>query len=212
MKIRMLSALSTAVLSALSLSASATTLNLAIDLSGSNPLIVHPNFAYVASQYVAREIAQLRSGDTVRVQSFGARSDAVNLLDQTYVIGRRQPPQAIASVITQLIRSLPKRQDIAQNSTNILAFIEFHPDLGCKDNGKIILLSDGLESSSTVDAMALAQGKVKLPKPDVDLTGCTVSFFGMGAGLPAENVKHIRNAWKDWMERAGASSFNAVIR
>ena len=67
------------LLATLPLTASAATLTIAIDLSGSNPLLVHPNFAHSAAVYVTEQIAPLKSGDIVRVQTLGARNDPTNL-------------------------------------------------------------------------------------------------------------------------------------
>ena len=137
--------------------------------------------------------------------------DIYRLLDQTYTISRRVRPEAVAAALSQFIKSLPTRTNIAQGQTNILSFLEFHSGLGCEAGGKVLLLTDGVESSSTVSAQALAEGKTQLPKPDVSLQGCALTFYGLGAGLPPEMVKHIRSAWQSWAEQAGAE-FSAVIR
>lgn len=199
-----------ATLSAFSLSASAATLHLAIDVSGSNPLLSDASFGAVASAYVAEQIAQLKSGDKVHVQTFGARESAANMRAQTYVIGRRIRPEAVATVLTQFIRSLPGRQDLSQGATNILGWLELHSDFGCEEGSRIVMLTDGIESSSYVDARALLEGKAKLPEPDVALSGCTISFFGIGAGMPVHMAKNLRNAWSEWAAKAGAK-FQAVI-
>lgn len=207
--------LSVAALSMLSLtapySAHAKTVHVAIDLSGSNPLLAHANFAHVASNYVTEQIAPLKSGDVVRVQTFGARNDPANMLDALYEIDRHKRPKDVGAVIAQYIRSLPTRPNIAQGATNILAFLEFHPGFDCANDDHIVLLTDGLESSSTVNALALAEGKAQLPEPDISLKGCTLTFYGLGAGLPPEIVKNVRKAWQNWAEKAGAT-FHVVIR
>jgi hypothetical protein len=192
-------------------SASAATLTIGIDLSMSNPMLAHPNFARAAASYVSEQIAPLKFGDVVHVQTLGARNDPTNLLDQTYVIGKKVRSNAVAAAIKQFITSLPTRKNIAQSETNILSFLEFHSGLDCAASGQIIVLTDGLESSSTVSAQAFAEGKTRLPKPDVSLKGCTLTFYGLGAGLPPAIVKNIRAAWAQWSEQAGAT-FHAVIR
>lgn len=199
-----------AVLLSASMDASARTLHLAIDVSGSNPLLAHENYAYAASQYVAGEIGRLKAGDRVRIQTFGARDNPLNILDANYEIGRRVRPDAVATVVSEFIRDLPKRQDLSQGATNILAWIEFHPSFDCAQGDQILLLSDGIESSSTVSAQALVEGKAALPVPEVQLDGCTLTFYGLGAGLPPAMVRHIRKAWQDWAEQSGAA-FQAVI-
>ncbi len=72
------------------------------------------------------------------------------------------------------------------------------------------MVTDGIESSSYVDGNQLLQGKKGLPKPDVDLNGCSLTFYGLGAGLPPQAVRIIRNEWVHWAEQAGAT-FTAII-
>ncbi|MGE4069857.1 MAG: hypothetical protein AB7E72_01625 [Lysobacterales bacterium] len=190
------------------LEADAKTVHVAIDLSGSNALIGDRNFAYAASQYVAQEITPLRDGDVVRVQTLGARNNPQNLLDATYKISHKIKPAAVAKAITQFIRSLPERPNLAQGATNLLAWIEFHPPFA--EGDVILLLSDGIESSELVNGQALAEGKTGLPAPEIDLKGRRLIVYGLGAGLPAPNVRHLRKAWQVWSDQAGAE-FLAVI-
>ena len=67
----------------------AKTLTIGVDLSGSNPLLSHGNFAYMASQYVTTEINKLQNGDIVQVKTFGSPDDASNVLMPTFEISRR---------------------------------------------------------------------------------------------------------------------------
>lgn len=188
----------------------AKVLTLAIDLSGSNPLLIHPNFAHIAGQYVHDQITSLKTGDIVRVKSFGSRGDAANLLNQRFVISRRVKPQKIAAAITQYLQTLPGKESTAQGSTNLIAWLEFTHGFDCGNEAEILVLTDGLESSALADAGRLIQGKQKLPKADVDLKGCHLTFYGLGAGLPPQSVKHLRKEWRAWSEGAGAA-FTAII-
>lgn len=200
----------TAMFAILPFTASAANLYLAIDLSGSNPLLSHENYAYVASDYVAEKIRQLKSGDKVEVQGFGARGEPANMLNQTYEISRRVRPEAVAAATTQFIRSLPSRKGISQGATEILGWIELHSDFGCPQGSHILILTDGVESSATMQAQKLAEGKAVLPEPDVSLSGCSLTFYGVGAGLPTHMAKNIRAAWQTWAQNAGAN-FHAVV-
>ena len=164
----------------------------------------------MASKFVAEKIAPLKSGDKVRVQTFGARNDPANMLDQTYEISHRVRPEAVAAITTQFIRSLPKRKGISQGATEILGWLELHSNFDCEQGGQILILTDGLESSSAVQAQKFAEGKMALPKPDVSLSGCSLTFFGLGAGLPTHMAKNIRSGWETWAKKAGAD-FRAVI-
>ncbi len=190
--------------------AQAKTLTIGIDLSGSNPLLAHKNFAYIASQYVTVEINKLKNGDIVHVKTFGSRTDALNLLNPTFKISRKVKSKKVAGIVAQYIQSLPEQVDIAQSSTNLVAWLEFTSGFNCSDAGHVLVITDAIESSTYVDGNQLLQGKKGLPKPDVDLNGCSLTFYGLGAGLPPQAVRIIRNEWVRWAEQAGAT-FTAII-
>jgi hypothetical protein len=202
--------LSTLLGGLISFSASATTLTIGIDLSGSNPLLSHENFAYMASQYASDEINKLKNGDVVVVKTFGGREDVHNILTGSYTISRRLKSEKIASAVAGYLQSLPSQTEKSQSSTNLLAWLEFGSGFNCNENSHILLITDALESSSTLDGNSFLQGKKGLPKPDVDLTGCHITFWGLGAGFPPASVKFIRNEWRSWSDQAGAS-FSAII-
>lgn len=186
------------------------TLTIGIDLSGSNPLLTHENFAYGASQYVGNAISALKSGDIVQIKTFGARADAKNLLAQRITVSRRNRPEKIAEIVSQFVRSLPEREATAQSSTNLVAWLEFTSDFDCAEAGEILVITDGLESSSYVDAKDLISGRKALPAADVSLKGCALTFYGLGAGWKPQEVKTVRKAWRQWAEQA-QTEFNAVI-
>lgn len=198
------------VLCLIAFSVQAITMTIGIDLSASNPLLSHPNFAYTASQYVATELGKLKNGDIVRVKTLGARTDAVNLLDHQFKISRRVNPKKVAALIAQFLQSLPEQKDLSQASTNLIAWLEFTSGFHCDEHSLILVITDGLEASPYVDGKSMLEGKQWLPVPDVDLTGCAITFYGLGAGWPATSVKFIRNEWRQWSEKAGAS-FTAII-
>jgi hypothetical protein len=118
--------------------------------------------------------------------------------------------QKVAQAVGDLLRSLPRQSHSAQASTNLLAWLEFGSGFACADQGEILVITDGIESSSLVNAKALLDGKVRLPNPSVNLKGCTLTFYGLGAGLPAQYVKRLREQWQRWSEKSGAT-FAAVI-
>lgn len=190
--------------------AQAQTLTLGIDFSASNDLITHENFAYSAAQYVSVQILPLKNGDTVRIKTFGGRENSVNMLTTEYVISRRRKPAKVAAMVTQYIHALPAQKNVSQSSTNLIAWLEFTSGFNCADNSHILVLTDGLESSDYVDSAALLAEKQSLPKAEVDLTGCALTFYGLGAGKPAPSVKYVRNQWRNWAKQAGAS-FTAII-
>ncbi len=194
----------------IAMSAQAKTITIGIDLSASNPLLSHQNFAYMASGYVTDALSTLKNGDIVRIKTLGARADSANLLNSRFKISRRLKPNKVAAMIAQYLQSLPAQQDRAQSNTNLIAWLEFTSDFNCAENSAILVITDGLESSSYVSGSALLEGKQGLPEADVDLKGCALTFYGLGAGWPAPSVKIIRNEWRQWSEKAGAS-FTAII-
>lgn len=191
--------------------AHAETITIAIDKSGSNPLLTDKYFAAAAAGYAGKLIGGLKDGDVVRLKSFGARSNASNMLDQRFVISRRLRANVLAESIQNYIRALPGKNDEAQRATNIVALLEFDNSFSCESDSKVLLLTDGLEASSVIDPMAFLEGKASLPKPDVDLAGCEVIFYGLGAGLPNSSVKHIRGEWQSYVTAAGAT-YTAIIK
>lgn len=160
---------------------------------------------------MSENITRLKTGDVVNLQTFGARGDASNLINHRFTVSRRLRVRSLAAKIAKFIQSLPKRKDLAQSSTSLIAWLEFTGGFDCKNQGQVIVITDGLESSDYVDAKKFLDGKAKFPKPDVDLKGCDLTFYGLGAGLPAPYVKIIRNEWRKWVAASGAS-FTAVIR
>lgn len=187
------------------------TLTIAFDKSASNPLLSDPNFAASAAEYAAELVGALKEGDTVRIRNFGARDVASNMLDQEFVISRRLRPQQAAAAVASYIASLPQQAAQAQSSTNIVAFLEFDSGLDCENGGKVHLLTDGVESSTYVSSQSFLDGSQSLPTPDVDLTGCHVEFYGLGAGLPPQSVRFMRKEWTNYVTAAGGK-FTSIVK
>ncbi len=190
--------------------AAAKTLTIGVDGSQSNKVIAHENFAVRAAQYLRREITQLKTGDRVRLLTFGARGNVQNLIYREVVLSRRNRAEDVAKQVVSLVESLPESATQGQQSaTNLIAWLEFTGDFGCGDEGRIVVLTDGLESSTLISGQELASGK-PLPEPDVNLGGCHITFYGLGAGWQPHTVKTVRKAWETWSDQAGAT-FEAII-
>ena len=89
------------------------------------------------------------------------------------------------------------------------AFLELGSGFGCETNGAVLLITDGIESSSVVSAKALLDGKAVLPAPGPNLRGCVLTFYGLGAGWELQQVKNLKVAWSQWAKKAGAD-FRAI--
>ena len=190
--------------------AQAKTLTIGIDLSGSNPLLTHKHFAAVAARYVADQITLLDDGDKVRITSFGARNEAENVLSKQVVISRKNRVKKVAKQVSSILQQLPSQAKEGQSETNIVAWLEFTNGFDCEDKSTVLVITDGIEHSSYTDGQSFAQGKKTLPEPDVDLKGCKLIFYGLGAGLEPVMVKHIRKSWRSYAEKAG-TTLTAVI-
>lgn len=188
----------------------AKTLTIGIDLSGSNPLLQSKNFAEAAARYTAMQVAQLKDGDILRLQTFGARNAAENITSFSTSISRRNRAKSLANQVGGMILRLPDRTKDGQPATNIVAWLEFGHDFDCKSGGAILAITDALESSTYVNVNDLVTGKKSMPKPDVDLKQCELTFYGLGSGLEPDHVKNVRKAWQSFAEKAGAN-FTAII-
>lgn len=193
--------------------ASAKTLTVALDVSGSNPLVSDERYAVVAAAYVREQIAALQPGDVVSLHTLADRSIA-NFPSEHIQITRQNRADKVGAQIAQFMTTMPSRHFEGQESTNILAFLAFG-QFDCGDGGSVLLVTDGIESSSEMNADRLLDGR-PLPRPDKNLlSGCAVTMFGLGQSAPGgellpQQIKHIRAAWAAWMTVAGAH-FNAII-
>jgi len=195
---------------ALTLNASAQTLTLGFDLSGSNPLLSHENFAFSAARYAGDKIRLLKSGDRVQLKTFGARDNALNLINRRITINRQNRPDKVAKMVERFILSLPVQDNIDQQSTNLVAWLKFSEDFDCENKSEILVITDGIESSFYVGGKDFIAGRKGLPKADVNLKGCTLTFYGLGAGWPPKNVKTIRKAWRTYAREANLT-FKSII-
>lgn len=205
--------LACALAAVLALPASAKTLTIGIDISRSSPHIISPELARVSAGYVHYQVEQLAIGDIVVVRPFGDHGLA-NFARKTFVITKANRPHKVAGVVAQFVANLPEKKMEGQNSTHIIAFLEFGQHFDCANGGSIILLTDGMESSSYIDERSLAAGN-PLPEPDKNLlAGCDVAMVGFGhtrsGALPPQAIKNARASWVAWMKTAGAT-FNAVV-
>ena len=190
------------VLLGMSLSAQAETLTIAIDRSGSNPLLSHQNFANAAAEHARQAVQQLTFGDTIQILSFGAMDDPDNLIVPRIRLDRRNRPASVAGGVAGYIQSIPKQTGIGQSSTNIVGFLE-EGGFDCASGSTILLITDGWETG--------ALEHQRLPDPAIDLTGCTLVFYKLDAGGNRESARTLRAQWSQWAEASGAG-FTALAR
>tara|TARA_R110002073_G_scaffold118562_1_gene257720 strand:- start:853 stop:1497 length:645 start_codon:yes stop_codon:yes gene_type:complete len=193
--------------------ADAKTLTIALDKSGSNPLLVDPHFAASAADYASELIMPLEEGDVVRLVSFGARDRADNMLNKIIKLKRSLRAGKVADAVKSYINGLPQGEPVAQSSTNIVSFLELDGNFDCKSGSTVLLLTDGVEASEYVSPQGFVEGKSHLPKPDPELSlkGCTVIFYGLGAGTEGSAAKFMRNEWSAYVGATGGE-FTAVTK
>ena len=194
-------------------SANAKTLTVAVDISGSNPLVSVPAFAQIAGRYAGEQIAALDFGDTLEIRTIGDASLA-NFRAEKIRITRKDRADKVAQRVASFIASLPSKDMPGSGETNLVGFFEFG-NFDCANKGRILVLTDGIESSPAMNAHKFMAGKA-LPLPDANLlSGCEVTMYGLGQNSagewPPQVIKNIRNGWAAWMKKAGASKFTPII-
>ena len=188
--------------------ASAKTLTIGIDLSGSSPVTV-PKFAKLAATAASKEIAALKPGDFVYVRTIGDRGFA-NIPFKKIRIDRRNSAKDVAALIGGYIAALPSKPIEAQGSTHLLSFLTYGREFGCASgDGKIWLITDGIEHSELISSKALLSGgALPNPKPEY-LAGCSVTFFPLGAtsqsNISSASIDKMQAAWETYFKIAGAS-------
>ena len=194
-----------------SVSTTAQTLTIGLDMSLSNPLVTDKAFSQQVAGYVAQQIKPMRAKDQVVIMPFGARDNVANLHSKHIAIKRHKQAKTAKAVAHHIINFSAQKSN-AQQATNILAWLEFN-DFNCAGGGTIIAVTDGIESSETLNPKAFITGKAALPKPDEfhQLQGCNVVFYGLGVGRPAKEAKIIRRAWTQYFKQAGVKSFTPIM-
>lgn len=182
----------------------AKTLTIAVDLSGSSPLLSDKHFVMQSRRYVEAQIKQLEEGDVVKLKFFGSLLAPENF-KQTELPITRHNKKKVAEAISFQFGKL-KDNAKAQSATNLLAFLGRNK-FDCHNGGKVIVLTDGIEVSEQVDPVKLITGKAQLPQPHefVKLQGCDVIFYGLGVGRSETVTLNLRRAWHAWFTQANAS-------
>lgn len=182
----------------------AKNLTIALDLSGSNPLLVDKHFNRRAAEYVVQQMDGLKQGDSVEVKFIGSLSATHNFQRIKKTV-KRHNLKKLKVVISNVIKTLSKQAQ-AQGSTNLLAFWGRNR-FDCQSGDSVIVLTDAIESSEYIESNALLSGKAKLPKPNefVQLQGCSIQYFGIGVGRSDQEMLTLRRQWKAYFESAGAA-------
>jgi hypothetical protein len=137
----------------------------------------------------------------------------------TVTASRASNARTLAPQFGGYFRSLPslaQRGDIAaQGTTSLVDFFHSLEPVCSAGNATVILFSDGVEWSSTVDGSAFVAGKATLPKPEsAFLKGCAVKLLGVGqvkAGLDSDGLAaRLIPQWRAFLSAAGAEPVTVI--
>lgn len=194
---------------------------LGVDVSGTSTFLVDQTSADAAGGFVEKYIGALGAPHDLVMMSVGDDGLARRIIDIRAAVTKNRASSAkrLAPQFGGYFRSLPTlvaRGAIApQDTTSLIAFFQSMEPVCKAGNATVILFSDGLEWSSTVDGRAFAAGTAKLPKPDeAFLRGCSVQLLGVGQvkssfdadGLAARLIPE----WRAYLTESGADSVTVV--
>lgn len=186
-----------------------------VDVSGSSTFISDQLSADAAGAYVKSYIAGLDQPHGLTLISVGDAGLGTRIINirATVTANRASNARRLAPEFEGYLRSLPglvRDGKIAeQGTTSLIDFFRSLEPVCAAGNATVILFSDGIEWSSTVDGRAFVSGKVGLPKPDRRfLAGCEVRLLGIGnvrsqmdsGGLETRLVPQ----WREHLTAAGA--------
>ena len=189
----------------------AKTIHVGLDLSGSNPLVANTAYARQAASYVRSRIETLEVGENVHMNIFGALGLENSLYSYNAKVTRRVSSESVGREAERLVTGIASGAFDPQGQTNILFYLEFTP-FDCASGDEIIVVTDGIESSSAIDSSGdLLEFGTGLPAPFKPgfLSGCTITFYGVGktdrGSLPLLQVRNIQSAWEEYFAIAGGS-------
>ena len=107
----------------LSGSAWAATLNIATDVSKSNPLLMHDYYADRAAAYIQRAVLDLKDGDTIIIGSLGDPSDPSNVLSASLPLSRRFKAIDALPQVTGYLANILRDAEDGQSSTHLIRWL-----------------------------------------------------------------------------------------
>lgn len=182
------------------------TLTIALDISGSSPLMASKNFGRIAGESLYEIIRSMKMNDQVTLHTLG--NGGLDNFSQTITLSHKKRPSEAATAVKQFLSDIQTKVS-KQSATMLLKFL-LTPGFYCSDSDEVIVISDGLEMSPDLEMDGkLLNSVFKIPEPPKDhLKGCHITFWGLGRSrsvLSARQVTHLTNAWTAWMQHAGAT-------
>lgn len=189
----------------------------AADISGSSTFLYDPHSANAAGDYIQAFIAGLSHPHQLIMVSVGDVGLGRRQIDirATVTENRASSAERLGQQFGGYFRALPglvaDDTITPQNTTSIIAFFRSLTRVCAEGNTTVILFSDGVEWSSTVDGQAFVDGSISLPVPAQPfLTGCHVEMHGVGqlkATLNSDGLEErLIPQWEVFLEAAGADA------
>ncbi|WP_421929763.1 hypothetical protein [Neoaquamicrobium sediminum] len=185
-----------------------------VDVSGSSTFLHDQLSADAAGGFVKSYIAGLDHPHGLTLISVGDAGIGPRIIHirATVTANRASSARKLAPEFEGYLRSLPslvRDGKIAeQGTTSLVDFFHSLEPVCAAGNASVILFSDGIEWSSTVDGRDFVTGKIGLPQPDRRfLAGCEIRLLGVGnvrrqmssGGLEARLVPQ----WREFLTAAG---------
>lgn len=194
------------------------TIIIGIDLSTSNPLIMDDQFAAKVAARVGSMITGLGPRSRLVLRSFGTYDSSANATMNLDVLIAPKTARAedMAQLVQQVISGVPQLvrngKLHAQNSTNIIAFLDnMAATVDCRaQQATVILASDGVEDSRLAN---LSRGGGTLPRPSrAVFAGCDqLMIFGLAQGMhDPRQTQRLRDEWSAWAAAAGFRGFTGL--
>lgn len=192
-----------------------------VDVSGSSTFLVDQNSADAAGAFVEKYIAALAPPHALIMTSVGDAGLARRSIDIRAIVTKSRASSArkLASQFGGYFRSLPglveRGKIAAQDTTSLIAFFHSLEPVCAAGDATVLVFSDGLEWSATVDGRALAAGKKALPKPEsAFLKGCQVKLLGVGQLKSAFDgdglAERLIPQWRAYLTAAGAEPVTVI--
>lgn len=189
----------------------------AVDISGSVGHLFDQIVADETAEYVEDYVARLDHPHRLWMLSFGEPGLANRIINIKANVSDRRASNArtLSAHFGGYFRALPglvQSGDLTpQNTTSIIEFLEAIEPVCARGGARLVMFTDGIEWSSTVDGRALMSGDASLPAPrDEYLRGCHVEMLGVGqvkGTMSAEGLEgRLVPQWKEFLEAAGAET------
>lgn len=185
-----------------------------VDISGSSTFLVDQGSADAAGGFVEKYVAGLAAPHELRMVSVGDAGLARRIIDVRTSVTKTRASSAktLTPQFGGYFRGLPamaKRGQIEpQGTTSLVGFFRSLEPVCATAATRVIVFTDGLEWSSTIDGRGFAAGKVALPKPDrAFLKGCSVTMLGVGqvkSALSSDALaERLSPQWRTFLTEAG---------